>query len=264
MVSFVEPEYVPHDLVPSIFVSRVSGMWPPIEKSYLYYLFALIVLCGIGIGCPLTQVMNVLFVDSITDVMDQCLISITMIASTWKGINLFVQCGRIREIFQLHREMLQQANKQEKEKMLVVAKYNVRIFYFFVAMYMCGWTGVCMQTIFSNPEKRLWPSTYFLPFEFAKNGSVYIGVLLYQGISEVLFCLWNAMQDTYPIILILMLWEHVEQLQQRVLMLGSEETKVQNGNKTRPLSHSEHYRQLKECCIYYEKCLRYKHTFSVF
>lgn len=255
MVSFVEPEYIPPDLKPIVDFSRVSGMWPPIKRPNYYYLLSLIVFIGIGIGCPLTQVLNMLFVDSITDVMDQCLISITMFASAWKGVNLFIQHRKIREIFELHRDMLRHTSKAENDRFSALAATNVRLYYFFIAIYMCGWTGVCCQTIFSSPEKRLWPSTYFLPLDVAKLPSVYLGVLFYQGLSEVLFCIWNALQDTYPIIMILMLCEHIDQLQERLKLLGIEQKKVQ-GKKSVLITDAEHYGQLKDCCIYYESCLR--------
>lgn len=258
MASFVETEYIPPDLKPIILVSRISGMWPPMKKSCPYYLLTLIVFICIGIGCPFTQVMNVMFVDSVTDVMDQCLISITMIASTWKGVNLLMHHGKIREIFNLHREMLSYTNKKENGRFQLLVMNNVRLFYFFVGMYMCGWTGVCCQTIFSTPEKRLWPSTFFMPFDFAKIPAVYLGVLFYQGLSEVLFCVWNAMQDTYPIIMVLMLCEHVDQLQQRVMSLGIKKKKMQNGRESRLVSEVEYYEELKKCCVYYEKCTRFK------
>lgn len=262
MVEFIENEYIPPDLAPTITAAAISGMWPPLRRKGFYYILSFVVFFGIGVGCPATQLMNMAFVDSITDVMDQCLISITMIASAWKGFNMFMQSDRIREIFRLHRDMLEHTNKIERERFRILSVNNTRLYYFFIAMYMCGWTGVCFQTIFSSPEKRLWPSTYFLPFEFAKYRAVYLGGLLYQGLSEVLFCIWNALQDTYPIIMILMLYEHVDQLQKRIKKLGNIE--VNDGQQTRPLTDVEHFHQLKECCIYYEKCLTYVNFRSPF
>lgn len=256
-----ESDYIPPDLKTNMFYFRLSGMWPPLKTSYLYHLLTIFILAVIEIGSPLTQLINVIFVGSLADFMDQLLVSTTMVASTVKGVNFYMQQRKLRQVFQLHKRMLDRPdigfNDGDDVALQKVVRFNVFICKFFLCMYGCGITTVTLQVIFSSPEKRLWPSTYFLPFEFGKDPTIYLAGLIFQGFSEFWFCVWNAVEDTYPIIMILMLCNHMEKLQNRLCRLGRMKVKSSIRNELKLDSNAEFYYSLKDCSIYYEDCLRF-------
>lgn len=262
-----EIEYIPPDLKTNIFYFRITGMWAPLKRSYLYHLLSIFILVVIGIGCPLTQIINVIFVDSLANFMDQLLVSVTVVAATVKGVNFYMQQKKVRRIFALHKRMLDRIdigfNDSDDIKLQKIIRFNVLICKFFLYIYWCGLTAVGFQTIFSSPEKRLWPSTYFLPFESAKVPTVYMAGLIYQGFSEFWFCIWNAIEDTYPIIMVLMLCNHMEKLQNRLCRLGTIKLSRSIGNKNKRDSNKEFYVMLKDCSIYYEDCLRFDERYLI-
>lgn len=242
-------EYIPPDLKSNVTLCRIFGMWPPFKKSHLYSLLSIIVLVIIGVGFPLSQLINIPLLSSVDKIMDQFLISCTAIAGTFKGINIYLQQMKIRELFQLHKKMLANHAKDHKErsKFLEIAKDNVTILKLFICMYLCGGTGVTLQTIFSSRENKLYLSTYLLPYEFAKSALVYYPVNVYQVLCTFCLCVWNAIADTYPIIMILMLCGHLDTLQAQLENLGIRREKY--------LNHKD-YVELRNCVLYYQACLR--------
>lgn len=253
----VEPEYIPPDLKSNVVLYRVSGMWPPLKRSYLYPLLSIAILLIIGIGYPFSQLMNIVFIDSIDIITDQCLISSTVVAGTVKGVNIYLQQSKLRKIFQLHKEMSEKwaRGTDVREHFKTIAKNNVRILNLFIWMYMAGGTGVALQTIFSTPEKRLYASTYYVPFEFGKNPAVYFSVIVFQVICSFFYCFWNAIEDTYPVILILILCGHLDTLQTQLANLGVKEDAADTGIGRDRLSR-KYYTELGNCVSYYQSCLR--------
>lgn len=252
-----EPEYIPPDLKLNVALYRLSGMWPPLKRSYLYPILSFAILLIIGIGAPFSQLMNIFFVDSVDTAMDQCLISSTVVAGTIKGVNVYLQQSKLRKIFQLHKEMLGKWAKgtDVHEQFEKIAKNNVKVVKFFIWMYMAGGTGVALQTIFSTTEKRLYASTYFVPYEFGKNPAVYFPVIVFQVISSFGYCVWNAIEDTYPVILILMLCGHLDTLQMQLINLGIKDNALDLKIGRGPLNQ-KYYAELRNCVFYYESCLR--------
>lgn len=245
-------EYIPPDIHLNISLFCYTGMWPPLKQSCLYTLWTTLLFATLGITFPLSQFMNVFFVNSIERAVDTAFFAITFLAGTLKAINIYKQQSNIRQIFALHKQMLQDSNKSvDDERCMNIVQTNLVIVRFFLTLYFATWSIAVLQAIFSNPENRLWPSTYNLPYEFAKSDTVYLAVLFYQINSNLIFALWIALEDTFPVILILMLIGHVDKLRKRLENLCVKCNDGQIGDL-----NFLHYRQLKESCIFYENCLR--------
>lgn len=252
-------EYIPQDLKPHIICFRISGMWPPVLTSHSYNLLSILCIIFIGIGFPFTELMNIFFVDSVSKIIDHCLISSTVVSGTVKGVNLYVQQSKLRKIFRLHKDMMARyANgAAEKEKFQNITKHNLEIHNFFLYSYLTGSAGVALQVLLSNPESRLFASTYLLPYAFASQPLVYLTVIFYQNFCSFLFSIYNAVLDTYPVILILILCGHMDILQNRLMSLKAHKPKKTGKQDTKMIDlDKEYYDELKECILYYESCLR--------
>lgn len=250
-INVMADEYIPPDISLNFLIYRCSGMWSPLKKSHLYTMWTTVLLVVFGITYPLSLFINICYVKSIEAAVDVIVIAIPILTSTLKAINIYNHQSNIRHIFALHKKMLQSRNKNvdDTSKFATIQKTNRLLARSFSALYFATWVTILLQTIASKPADRLWSSTYNLPYEFAKSHTIYVIVLFYQGFSNMLFAVWIALEDTFPIILILMLIGHVDRLKKRLEHLAlRSEGDIFNLKLL-------YYRQLKECCVYYEHCL---------
>lgn len=253
-------EYIPHDVHHSIMLFHYSGMWPPLNKSILYDTYTFILFCLLGVTFPITQFMNMFYVNSVEAVIDHFFISITCLNGTFKAINIYVQQKNIRQIFAMHREMLRESDEndpEERVRFANVTKMNMRIFRFFISLYFTTWSTIVLQVVLSKPQNRLWPSTYNLPYDWARDEQLYLWLLVYQGFSNMIFAIWIGLEDTFPVILMLMLCGHVDRLTKRLQRLGQRRSVVESRNE----QNLRYYEELKNCTLYYESCLKYAYIY---
>lgn len=250
----VEPEYIPPDLKSNVALYRFYGMWPPLMKSYFYPLLTTIVLLIVGIRFPITQLVNIFLVDSVDEIINQCLIASVTVAGTVKGVNVYLQQSKLRKLFQLHREMLVIWAKGTDVQFETIAKNNVRILDLFIWMYIAGGIGIVLQAIFSTPGERIYESACLLPRQFGENLVVYYLVIGFQLSCVFFYCVANAIEDTYPVILNLMLCGHFDTLQKQLVNIGVEKVAPTIGYHCR--LNQKYYIQLGNCIYYYQSCLR--------
>lgn len=252
-------EYIPPDIKPTIFIFRHTGIWPPMPKTHLYNLSTVMWLLLIGIPFPLTIFVNLYYATTIQQIVDHFLISTTAMFCTLKAINIYWQQRNVRKVFELHATMLNKSNNKfdDVDEFNRIKRYNRLILRFFVFLYLTTWCTVVLQVIFGKPEKRMWPSTYNLPHETLKEPKLYLIVLIYQGLSNLILTLWCGLVDTFPVILILMLGGHIDRLCQRLRQLGKDFHDDVDDEETKLSPNDRYYRDLKECIEYYELCTRY-------
>lgn len=112
---------------------------------------------------------------------------------------------------------------------------------------MVTWSMFSAQVIISQPENRIWPSTHKFPFEFAHNPYVYYGVLIHQAVANLVFVYWVLLEDTYPMIMSLILCAHLRILKKRFENLGES---IERGT----ILDAKFYADLKESVVYYNFC----------
>lgn len=192
---------------------------------------------------------------SVNDMTDHLFISLSIICGTVKGVNVYVCRNKIQQIFNLHEGMLARCVNNHRRFSQIRAQ-NKLVFKYFIFMYMGAWVFVGLYNIISVREKRFWPSTHHLDFDWANGEWLYWTVFIYQAAANFCFCGWHAVQDTLPIVLILILCGHIEVLEERFRGLGTE-LAARSERSSCTASHRVHHDRLKECCIYYDHCLRW-------
>lgn len=150
----------------------------------------------------------------------------------------------IREIFRLHERLLHGArcNTANNER---VVHTNFYMHVFLTSLYFSSWCAILVQVNFAPPDEGIWPSTAHLPYNFANDRNVYLGVLVYQALGNVGNVIWAGIADSFYIALIGIVCGHVTQLKQRLEQLGTEFD-----------DDSLFYSDLIKYCVMYEDCLR--------
>lgn len=260
-------DFIPTELRIHIVIFRIFGMWPPEKPSFFYNLLSYLTFFLVGLAFPVSLLWNVFFVGSVDKILDHLFISSSASMALIKATNVWVQQSKLRKLFQLHHQMLEKygENQEEMKVFQVISKDCSAMLKFFTVTYMSAWATVGLQSAFSVKEKRLWPSTSLLPFDFAQQQWVYLFVISCQCYQNFCHCLLTCVNDTYPVFMIKSLSGHIEILRRRLRALGIGDVKPSAGvEKLRKVTNREqnvselnqrYYREIIDCVKEYESCL---------
>lgn len=235
-----------------ILAFRVCGLWPNENGSWLYDCWSLIFLVVIALGFPLSQLVCVLFVDSVDAVVEHLVLTSTVVMASVKGFNVFVQKRKLVQLLDILNGMDEKvAIDKRKYKGIFdpIRKSGAIISLMFVGAYGMAWIILALQVIFSTAEKRGgWSSTYLYPSEYLHKPSIYVGGLFYQAISNFILCILDALVDTYAVILVNILVGHIDVLKVQLQEFDTDE---------RSRNDSTQYQALIRFCENYKDLVRY-------
>lgn len=226
------------------------GLWSKnqAENSHLYHFWTALVFFVFGIFFPLSQIVNVFFVNSVTEMVDRSVITSSVVVVVIKALNLYANRKKLTELLNQLKDLDGEINELSHIQHLNSAiKIGHRIYFTFFYPYILTCVLLVFQTFHSRPEIRLWSSTFAYPFEWAHQTNVYISGLFIQGIANTCVVIFAVAADTYGVVLIQLLSMHIVILHERLECLG------QNVNQ----STNEHFSELIFCCSVYERILRY-------
>lgn len=202
-------------------VFKFCGLWPPEDGSILYNIWVVLFTLAVNIGFPLSQLICVLYVDSVNAAVDHLVITSTVIMAVIKGLNVLAKKKTFVELLRL-MERLDETVKPEEHENIFKRKFrdSNRLLSLFCINYIGSWTCVAIQVVMSEPEHRLWSSTYLYPNEFLHQSSIYLGGMIFQSISNLLLVFVDIVVDTYGASLLHVLGGHIDVLSQRLQALG--------------------------------------------
>lgn len=220
-------------------ILQLSGVWYPIEPSnfvrYLFSLWTLVNVFVFNIAFTLIEVSNTFYTNSIDEMVDHLMITSTIFVTILKAINVLLHRKSILELFDLIRELDNDVESMHRKIFIPVLKISKFLFYAFLISYLCSLSLVFLQTIFSEPQDRLYSSTHFYSNEVLHVPSIYNGVLIFQMIANGSSCFMDIGLDVYGIILIFVLCGHIDVLRKQFLSLGSEAGEMMSCNIMRKL-----------------------------
>lgn len=227
-----------------IFMMRVSGIWPMANDSRWYKWLTIAYFLFAGILFPLSLFVNIFYDISIESAMGQCFTALVCGGGAFKTGVMYWQRKSIRDLFRIHAGLLRDVVGHHTASYDRIARMNVRLHTILGTLYAGSWCNCFMQSLFYAPDRRLFASTLYLPYEFARNHAVFSTLLMYQLVFSLLINLWLSTQDILPVALINITCFHVTQLKERLRTLGSE------------VDDLMYYKGLVECCQRYDDCLR--------
>lgn len=204
-------------------VFKMCGLWPPENGSVLYNIWAVFFTLSVYIGFPVSQLISVLYVDSVNAAVDH-LVTVSSIAmAAIKGLNVLANRNTFSELLHLMEQLDESISHEEHEKVFKKKFRNSdRLLALFCVSYIGSWTCLAFQVFMSDPEQRLWSSTYLYPNEFLHQHSIYLGGIIFQSISNLLIVFVDIVVDTYGAALLYILGGHIEILSQHLQKLGNE------------------------------------------
>lgn len=213
-------------------VFKLCGLWPPEHGSILYNIWAIIFTLIVNIGFPVSQVVCVLWVDSVNAAVDLLVITSTVIMAVIKGLNVLVKKKTFVELLHLMKELDASITSAEYEKFFKrKLSHSNRLLLLFCLNYIGSWTCLTIQVIMSDPADRLWSSTFLYPNEFLHIRSIYIGGIIFQAISNLFLVFVDIVVDTYGPSLLHILEGHIEVLSEHLQELGARCYKSENFNR---------------------------------
>lgn len=204
-------------------VFKMCGLWPPEHESTLYKIWTIIFTLAVNIGFPVSQLICVLWVDSVDAVVDHLIITSTVIMAALKGLNVLAKKKTFVELLNLLNKLDETITHEEHDK-IFKQKFRLSdgLLVLFAVNYIGSWTCVAIQVIMSNPEHRLWSSTFLYPSEYLHHQHIYLGGLIFQSISNLLLVFVDICVDTYGASLLHILGGHIEILGQNFQALGKD------------------------------------------
>lgn len=230
-------------------VLKLCGLWPPKDGSILYTIWIVIFSFFMNIGFPISQLICVLWVDSVNAAVDHLIITSTVIMAVIKGFNVLAKQKNFIELFDLMKELDSTVTPEEHDT-IFKRKFILsdRLLLLFCVNYMGSWTSAVIQEIMSSPAQRLYSSTYYYPSEFLHDRRIYVGGIIFQLFANLLLVFVDIVVDTYGASLLHVLGGHIEVLGQRFQQLYQ--------NDLQP--HKHHKKTLINLCKKYLLIIRFE------
>lgn len=203
-----------------MFFCHICGLWPSPRPSYWYWLYSYAFITVILIGCCAISFISLPYVDSVDQIVDNLIINSSLIMTSIKGVNVLIQRKKITKLFEKIHQLDEKCSETETILFRNVLKESRILFKIFMSAYMFSYVLLVSQSVFSAPGKGLWASTYFFPFEWARNVIIYRTVFAHQAISCFIIAIIDAICDTYVPILCHIIGGHIDVLSHRLKSIG--------------------------------------------
>lgn len=245
-------ENIPRSFRSHMFVMRSTGIWSMPNDPLWYDLLTIVLFFFIGFLYPLSEFINIFFVDTVEKAMDHSFLSLTCWSTAFKAGVFYWRRDSIRELYRIHAEFLRTANHHSAPDINSrIVRVNIRVHRNISTLYVLGWCGFVAQTMLSPPGDGMLSSTGRMPFDFTQRRSVYWTVMIYQMVSNLCLSVWAANEDAFSIALMNTLYGHMAQLKDRLQHLDREYSPDVNADRD-----FWFYKSLIECCQRYEDCLK--------
>ena len=230
------------------------GVWPSDQPSILYKIYTVFVLVFVFFSFPLSMFMCVFFVDSVTEMVDHLLGTLTLWQVGIKGFNVYLKKAKLMELLNMLKRMDHHVVTASDKAIFEPTMWAARFFFkLFCVSYSCVYIVLVLNAILRPYNAVLWKSTKLFPSDLAHDPYVYLTVLTYQALSNGHLLFVCISVDTYGLFLNNILCAHLDVLRHRLRNLGY--PPIENGL---PIKSAEH--QLLECVQYYKLCIRFVAT----
>lgn len=225
-------------------VFKFTGLWTPIDRSILYAIWSTFCIVMVYLGYPISQLITLFYVNTVTTAVDRLVMTSTIVMAAIKALNVLTKRRTFMKLFHLMTDLDDTITPKEHEAVFKgIFRDSNRLFVLFFVNYIVAWICVDFQSIMSDPERKLYPSTYFFQNEFLNQRPIYVGVMVYQAISNLFLIISAIAVDTYGSSLLHILGGHIDLLHRRLQRLAKNCKKI------------DEYKHQKEILV--ELCERY-------
>lgn len=200
-------------------IFKVCALWPPEGGSRLYSFYVFIYFLLVNTLFSFSQVICVLFVDSIDAVVDQLLLSCSEIMVSLKAYNFYFKYKPFVEMLRILEDLDKTITLDEHKQLFAPAKKrsNILVLFFLVNYGIC-WSFLVLQTVLAEPENRIWTSQMLIyPIEYP---IIYNSGLIYQSVASCLMIISDTALDTYGVSLIDVINAHIDGFKKQLSTLG--------------------------------------------
>lgn len=222
-------------------IFKIFGLRTSDPSSVSLFIWSFIVFVLAGLGLVLSQGISMLYASSLNDFIEQLLLICTTSTVAMKMIVFYCNQKSLTNALKSLREVDGNLKThQDVDMMNDVYKICSRITIFYGCMYCGNMLSLFCQLPFMAREALTWRSTTLLPYQWAKDPTVYYSVLISQAIGNSMNCVISWAIDTYGLVLTLLLSRHFE-------VLGSHfEHFDSHSHKSRLIDCLKYYEQINE------------------
>lgn len=225
---------------------KICGIWSHKDQPRWYTVYAVLLFGVIFCIFPTCMLLKLIFVSSLTEVIETLMVCSTCVLASIKGIIVLSKKKNLLELFDLldqldaigikaddHRDIIELAIRQSRS-----------LVYLFCCCYYGGVNSAFIVCLLNSEPELLWPAWFpFIPYE--DGDGVFYVLLTYQYICSLFAALIDSSLDAYGSALNKMLGAHLDVLGIRLKGLGE-----RNRN---PLQREA---ELNECVEYYSLCIK--------
>lgn len=234
-------------------VFKICGLWPQtVQNNLKQWHRILSEHTGIGFALMLTLIGTLVFLKSLSEIIDNLLILSIVLLVIVKGIIIRLNISKIEELFEIFDELNKQITKPGEAVYTNVIIYECRVITKALTyLYLSSFALLTTYNLIADIHDGFWPSTTAIPFDFAQLKWVYWSVFIFQGFANFVMCWSGTAIDTYGVLLSNILGSHIEVLRYKLRTLGTRDNQDDDNNK------SDHFHsELIACIEYHRKCLR--------
>lgn len=222
-------------------VFKIYGLWPSEKSSFSYSLWSIVVSIFLYLLHTLFKLSSVVFANSIDEMVGILLVSSAVATISAKAFILKLRNGTFLELLNLIQYMDGKIHVNDQQKFLApLINQSQFVFKSFIYYTCLCWTFLVIQVIISPPEKRIYSSTYFYPYESLKQPIIYVGGLIYEAMGNFLIIPIFVALNYYGVMLLCILVAYIDIFCGRLRSFGNKNLKI-----------SEQLRCLVEICEIY-------------
>lgn len=201
-------------------IFRAYGMWRPKNKSKLYDFYVIIYSIFFNVGLPLSELVCVLFVGSVDAIVDNLVLTSSVILVVLKTFNVLVKQKIFYEVFDILKELDETITPKDHKIFVQISKRSSFWLLFFLIDFVSCWAISLFQVIVSDAKYRIWSSTYLYPAGILHHPIIYFSGVVFQGIGHFIQVTLNPAVDTYGAALIDLINGHINVLSRELNSLG--------------------------------------------
>lgn len=235
-----------------LIVLRLSGVWQPKDqkpiRKLLYNIWTILNVFAFGLLFSLIEFLNIFFVNSADEIVANLMISSTVFVTVIKAYFVIINRKRMLKLFDLIHELDKNVDFDGIQQTFnPILKFSKLLFKIFGCCYFSCLGILLVDTVFADPAKRFYSSTYSYTYEFTRKPIVYRSVLIFQMLANITSCFMDIGLDTYGIILVYILYGHFDVLATKLSKLGTKGTEQENHSALRGLI--AHYTTILELVL---------------
>ncbi|KAM7344689.1 odorant receptor 2a-like [Cochliomyia hominivorax] len=228
----------------------ITGMHPPATKSkfwlFVYYIYSITTNIVAGIGLPVTMLVNLYFITSWEEVVENLSMSFSIAIVPCKQLVILLNRRRLYKSDKYLKPLDERSSHDPKDRMNILMAIRTCHIYFLIFTLSYFFVTVGFAYIGWNKHSLVYSGWF--PEWFSSPYANYVAAFIYQDFAQTFMVFENGNNDAYPLCYLVLMVAHLETLAERIKRIG-------NGKAQHSIE--ENTEELKRCLNDHKNLLNY-------